>query len=164
MKRIYFLAPDVNHASQLVDFLEHQGIDEKQLHLVADESVELGDLPRADALENSDFYPAIQRGTAAGGSVGLLAGIAAMTTGGLALGGAALLGATAAGAGFGAWASGMVGAGLSDREARENEKAIREGAVLMMVDLPTDKVDVVRDKVRLICPQAEIREAETAVP
>ena len=164
MKRIYFLAPDVSHASQLVEFFRDQGINDEQLHLVADESVELGDLPEADALENSDIYPAIKRGTAAGGSAGLLAGIAAVTTGGLALGGAAVLGLTAAGAGFGAWVSGMIGAGLSDQEARDNEQAIRQGSVLMMVDLPSEKVDLAREKVRTVCPEAEVREAEVSVP
>ena len=164
MKRIYFVAPDVNHAASLVDFFRSQGIAEDQLHLVADDSVELGDLPEADALENSDLYPALKRGAAAGGTAGLLAGVAAISTGGLAVGGAAVAGLTAAGAGFGAWVSGMVGAALSDQEARDTEKAIRSGSVLMMVDVPSGQVDELRDKVRAVCPQAEVREAEVAVP
>ena len=164
MKRIYFVAPDVDSAATLVELFHSRDIPDSQLHLVANDRVALGDLPEADALENSDLYPALKRGAAAGGTLGLLAGVAAVTTGGLAVGGAAVAGMTAAGAGFGSWVSGMVGAGLSDEEVRKKEQAIESGAVLVMADVAADGVESLRDEVRKLCPQAEVREAEVTIP
>ena len=61
---------------------------------MAKDSVTLDQLPKASLLEESDFVPALKRGAAAGGGVGLLAGLAAVTfpPAGIALGGGALLG------------------------------------------------------------------------
>jgi hypothetical protein len=80
----------------------------------------------------SDLVPALQRGTAAGGAAGLLAGVAAVTfpPAGLTLGGGALLGLTAFGAGFGAWMSSMVGIGLPSRSAAARRPVRRPSAAL----------------------------------
>jgi hypothetical protein len=96
----------------------------------------------------------------------LLAGVAAITlpVTGLALGGGAVLGFTLAGAGFGAWVSGMVGAGLGDQEKVDCETAINNGEVLMMVDVPADQIEAYRNKVASVCPKVEIRQTEVTVP
>lgn len=165
MKRIYFLAPDMESARETVNDLHGKGLDDQHIHLVASDDVELGDLPGADALENSDFYPALKRGAAIGGTTGLIAGLAAVALPtGLVLGGGAVLALTAAGAGTGAWWSSMVGAGLHDTEATEHEEQIRKGAVLLMVDVPKEEVDSYRELVRSHHPEAEIEDRDIGIP
>ncbi|AOW75432.1 hypothetical protein A3Q34_00175 [Colwellia sp. PAMC 20917] len=167
MKRIYFLAPDVKVTCELVNLFRADGISDSQMHLIANDKIDLSDLPKADALDDSDLYPAIKRGVIAGGTTGLLAGLAVITlpATGLALGGAAILGFTVAGASFGAWVSGMVGAGLSDQEKVACETAISNGEVLMMLDVPADhQIEVYHNKVASVCPLVEIRQTEITVP
>lgn len=111
MRRIYFLVPTVASARAIVDDLLLARIEERHLHVVAKEDTPLQDLPEAGVAQKSDLVPALQRGVAAGGLAGLLAGVLAVTfpPAGLVLGGGALLGMAAFGAGFSAWMSSMVG-------------------------------------------------------
>lgn len=165
MRRVYFLAPDVDSARKTVDDLHARGVDDRHIHLVASSDTDLGALPEADALENSDLFPALKRGAALGGTTGLLAGLTAVSLPtGLVLGGGAVLALTAAGAGTGAWASSLIGAGLHDREATEHEAEIRKGAVLLMVDVPREEVDSYRELVRSRHPEAEIEDRDIGIP
>jgi hypothetical protein len=167
MKRIYFLAPDVKVTGELVNFFRADGINDSQMHLIANDKIDLSDLPKANALDDSDLYPAIKRGVVAGGTTGLLAGLAVITLPGmgLALGGAAILGFSVAAASFGAWVSGMVGAGLSDQERVACETAISNGEVLMSLDVPADhQIEVYHNKVASVCPRVEICQTEINVP
>jgi hypothetical protein len=120
MRRIYFLVPSVTSAKAIVDALLLARVEERHIHIVAREGTELEDLPEAGVAQRSDLIPAIEKGVAAGGISGLLAGALAVTfpPAGLVLGGGAVLGLTLFGAGFGAWMSGMVGAGLPSGQAR----------------------------------------------
>jgi len=45
---------------------------------VANERTELGDLPDAGKIEESDFYPQLKRGLALGGAIGVIGGLIAM--------------------------------------------------------------------------------------
>jgi hypothetical protein len=167
MKRIYFLAPDVKVTGELVNLFRADGINDRQMHLIANDKIDLSDLPKADVLDDSGLSPAIKRGVVAGGTTGLLAGLALITLSatGLALGGAAILGFTVAGASFGAWISGMVGAGLSDQERVACETAISNGEVLMMLDVPANhQIEVYHNKVANVCPRVEICQTEITVP
>lgn len=165
MRRIYFLAPDIESARGTVADLHERGLDDKHIHLVAGEDTDLGELPEASEIQNSDLFPALRRGATLGGTTGLLAGVAAVTLPtGLALGGGALLALTAAGAGTGAWAASLVGVGMSDEEVAECEEEIRNGAVMMMLDVPRDQVEEYRELVRRRHPEADIRDAEIKIP
>ena len=105
MRRLYFLLPGVDSAKTIVDELLLARIEERHIHIAAKDHHALTDanLPEANLLQESDFVPAVERGLAVGGATGVVAGIAAVTTGGLALAGGAILGIGLAGAGVGAW-------------------------------------------------------------
>ena len=81
------------------------------MHILARRDTELHALPEASMLQKSDFVPAVHRGLALGGAVGVLAGLVglALTPGAVVIAGGILLGSSLAGAGVGAWLSGMVG-------------------------------------------------------
>ena len=57
MKRLCFLLPDVDTAHGVVDDLRGRGIGDADIYVVANDKIELGDLPDAGNIEKSDFYP-----------------------------------------------------------------------------------------------------------
>lgn len=165
MRRIYFLAPDIQSARKTVEDFHGRNLDDRHIHLVASKDTDLGELPEASALEDSDLFPALKRGAALGGTTGLVAGLVAVSLPtGLVLGGGAVLALTAAGAGTGAWASSLIGAGLHDTEVTGHEEQIRQGAVLLMVDVPKEEVDSYRELVRSRHPEAEIEDRDIGIP
>ncbi len=166
MRRIYYLVPTVASARAIVDDLLLARIEEHHLHVVAREDTALEDLPEARMAQRSDLVPALQRGVAAGGLAGLLAGVVAVTfpPAGLALGGGALLGLTLFGVGFGAWMSGMVGIGLPSGRLEKFEAAIARGELLMMVDVPRNRVEEIEALVRRHHPESELEGLEPNVP
>lgn len=168
MRRIYFLVPTVESASKIVDELLLARIEERHIHLVAKDTaaLEKGHLPEASLLQTSDFIPALERGLAVGGVTGLLAGIAAVSfpPAGLVLGGGAILGTSVAGAGLGAWISSMIGASAPNSQLKEFEKAVEEGQILMLIDVPKERVEEIEGLVKSHHPDAEVEGTEPTVP
>ena len=79
MRRIYFLVPSVASAKAIVDELLLARIEERRIHIVAREGTPLEDLPEAGVVQRSDLVPALEKGVAAGGLSGLLAGALAVS-------------------------------------------------------------------------------------
>jgi hypothetical protein len=166
LRRIYFLVPTVAAAKAIVEELLLARIEERHMHVVAREGTPLEDLPEAKVAQSSDLVPALQRGVAAGGLAGLLAGALAVTfpPAGLVLGGGALLGLTAFGAGFGAWMSSMVGVGLPNSRIAQYQGAIDAGELLLMVDVHRDRVAEVEALVTRHHPEAELEGVDPNIP
>jgi hypothetical protein len=166
MRRIYFLVPNIDTARKVVDELLLARIEERHIHLVAKEGTPMQDLPEATFLQKTDFVPALERGIAIGGATGVLAGLAAITfpPAGLILGGGAVLAIALAGAGMGAWISSMIGAAIPNSRIKEFEKAVEQGEVLMLVDVPKAKVEQVEDMVKEHHPDAEVEGTEPTIP
>jgi hypothetical protein len=166
VRRIYFLLPTVASARAIVDELLLARIEERHIHVVAREDTPLEDLPAAKVAQSSDLVPALQRGAAAGGLSGLLAGLLAVSfpPAGLVLGGGAVLGLTLFGAGFGAWMSSMVGVGLPSSRLTQFEGAIARGELLMMIDVPRDRVEEIEALVTRHHPEAELEGLEPNIP
>lgn len=136
------------------------------MHLLAREGQSLANLPEANFLQKSDFIPALERGLAAGGVTGVLAGLAAVTfpPAGLVLGGGAVLAIALAGAGVGAWLSSMIGADVPNTRIREFTSAIEKGEILMMVDVPKARVAEIEEIIVRHHPEAEIEGTEPTMP
>lgn len=166
MRRIYCLIPTVAAARAIVDDLLLARVEERHIHIVARADTPLEDLPEAGVAQRSDLVPAIEKGIAAGGITGLLAGALAVTfpPAGLVLGGGAVLGIALFGAGFGAWMAGMVGAGLPSGRLEKFESAIEAGQLLMMVDVPRERVEATEALVRRHHPEAELEGIEPNMP
>ena len=166
MRRIYFLVPDHATARRIVDELLLDRIPEKHLHVIARRGTPLEDLPEASLLQKSDFVPAVERGIALGGATGLLGGLVAiaippaMTV----IGGGILLAATLSGAGVGAWLGGMVGLNVGNTRIARFHDAIEAGELLVLADVPTERVEEIEARVRKHLPQAEIEGTEPTVP
>jgi hypothetical protein len=165
-RRLYFLLPNIDLVKRMVDELLLARIDEGHIHVLAKEGTPLENLPEANLLQKTDFVPAVERGLAVGGATGVLAGLGALTfpPAGLVLGGGAILGIALAGAGVGAWAAGMIGASIPNSHLKEFEKAIEQGWLLMMVDVPKNRVDSVTEMIKNYHPEADMYGIDPTIP
>ncbi|MCG6900133.1 MAG: DUF1269 domain-containing protein [Gammaproteobacteria bacterium] len=168
MRRLYFLLPTVDSAKTIVDELLLARVEQRHMHIAAADHHALVEahLPEAGLLQESDFVPAVERGLAIGGATGILAGIAAVAIPGvgLALGGGAILGIGLAGAGVGAWLSSMIGISAPSSRLTEFEEAIKQGSLLMMVDVPKSRVDEITDLIKTHHPEAHVEGTEPVIP
>jgi len=168
MRRLYFLIPDIDTAKNIVDELLLARIEERHIHIAAADHHALlkANLPEAGLLQESDFIPAVERGVAIGGATGILAGIAAVALPGvgLVLGGGAILGIGLAGAGLGAWASGMIGISAPSTRLKDFEAAIKDGSLLMMVDVQKKQVDEITDLIKKHHPDVDVEGTEPVIP
>jgi len=166
MRRIYFLVPDVPTAKRVVEDLLVARIEERHLHVLAKRGTPLEDLPEASLLQKSDFVPAVQRGLALGWSVGALAGLVgiALPPAGPVIAGGIVLASALAGAGVGAWLGGMVGMNVGNTRIKQFEAAIEAGQLLVLADVPRDRVEEIEARVRQHLPSVEIGGTEPRIP
>ena len=166
MKRIYFLAPDIAITKKIVDDLLLARIEEKHIHVLAKRGTPLEDLPEANLLQKSDFIPAVEQGLALGGATGMLAGLVAVALppASTVIAGGVILATTLASAGVGAWLSGMVGMSVDNRQLKEFEDAIEAGELLVMVDVPRERVGEIEESVKQHLPTVEIEGTEPHIP
>ena len=166
MKRMYFLVRDVPAAKRIVDELLLAHVGASHIHVLAKRGTPLGDLPEANLLQKSDFVPALQRGIVLGGGMGILVGLL-----GIALrlvsppvAGGIMLASALAGAGVGSWLGGMVGMNIGNTRLRRFEKAIEGGQVLVIADVPRQRVDEVQARVEQHLANVHFEAVEPLVP
>ncbi len=166
MRRIYFLVPDIAIAKRIVDDLLLARIDERHLHVIAKRGTELEDLPEANMMQKSDFVPAVERGLALGGSAGALAGLVAIALppASTVIAGGILLASTLVGAGVGAWAGSMIGVSTGNSRIKQFEAAIEAGQLLVLADVPTNRVEEIEARIKAHLPQVEIEGTEPIIP
>lgn len=165
-RRLYFLLPNVARARQVVDELLLARIDDHHIHVMAKEGTALGGLPEANLLQRSDFIHGIEIGLSVGGATGILAGLVAIAfpPEGIELGGWTLLVTALAGAVIGAWVAGMIGTDIPNSQLKAFEAAVAGGQVLMLVDVPKDKVENVTNMIRKHHPEADMHGVEPNIP
>lgn len=166
MRRLYFLLPNVETAHKVVNDLLLAKIEFRHIHVIAREGTPMEELPEASMLQSSDFVPALERGIAAGGATGVIAGIIAVSVppAGLVLGGGAVLGIALAGAGFGALLASMIGAGMPNSRLKDFERAVDQGNLLMLVDVSKARVEEIEQLIRKHHPEVKIEGTEPTIP
>lgn len=166
MRRIYFLLPSTQCARMIVDELLVRRVDWRHIHVIANHSVRLDDLPEASLAQSSDLLHALTRGTAAGCATGMLTGLVAMVypPAGLTIAGGVVVALTLAGAGFGAWTATMIGIDVPNTRLKRFEEAIERGELLMMIDVPKDRVEEIEAMIKLHHEEAEIQGTEPTIP
>jgi len=166
MRRLYFLVSNVESARKINDELLLARVEERHIHVIAKQGTPMEDLPEARLAQRSDLIPALERGAAIGGATGIAAGIIAVTfpPAGLLLGGGAILAIGLAGVGVGALMSSMIGVDVPNSRIQKFQDAIDKGELLMMVDVPKDRVDEIDDLVKRHHPEAEIEGTEPTIP
>jgi len=164
MRRLYFLLPNLKVSRNVVDELLLARVAEKQIHVIAREGTELGDLPEASLMQKSDFVPAVERGVALGGATGIVAGLVAIALPGVVIAGGALLAMGLAGAGMGAWLGGMIGMDVENSHVKKFQNAVQNGQILMLVDVPKDNVDSIQESIRKHHPDVDFEGTEPTIP
>lgn len=143
---------------EAIDKLKSNGLNAKDFSIVMKDRRAADDIGEDTGAEVAEGALAgATTGAAIGGITGLLAGTVLPGLGGFLIGGpiGAALGlsgaaaTTVSGVATGAVAGGLIGAlmglGLSREEAKHYERRVREGAILLMVPAPNEKVSFVKN-------------------
>lgn len=166
MKRIYFLVPGVDLARTIVNEMLIARIEERRIHILARAGTPLEELPEAGIMQKSDFAPAVQRGLAMGGGVGVLGGLIgiALSPGAAVVAGGIILAAGLGGASAGAWVGGMIGLSADNSHLKIYEEAINRGELLIMLDVPRGRVEEITELVKLRHPDARPQGTDPDIP
>ena len=166
-RRIYWVLPDLTSARQTMNDLLLARVEERHIHFVARESVDLGDLHPANVLQTSDVIRAAEAGLVigigVGATVGALLAVFFPIVGdepqwGL-IGVLAILGAV-----FGAWTSSMIGISAPSQRLKRFQPAIEQGAILLMVDVPRSRVLEIEKRLQALHPEARLEGIEPDIP
>ena len=164
MRRIYFLVPDIETTHKIVDELRSEGIEDRHMHVLAKRDTPLTDLPEASEFQKTDFIPALERGAALGASTGLIAGLVGLRFAGFAIAGGPILGVLVFGATIGAMMSGLSGLQVGNSKVKQYQEAIEKGELLVMVDLPKERIDDISKVIVKHHPNAEFEGIEPILP
>lgn len=164
MRRIYFLAPNIAVTHEIVKELQAEGIEDRHIHILAKRDTPLEGLPEAGVSIKTDFLPAVERGVALGGTTGLLAGLIGLRFAGFAIAGGPLLGIIMAGATIGSMMGGLAGMNSGNSRLKQFEEAIEQGEILMLIDIPRDRIEAIRKLVKKHHPEAEFEGIEPIFP
>jgi len=158
VRRLFFLMPNLESCRQVVAELEDEGVPEHHLHAIASLDQSLDGLPEAGVLQKTELAHGLEWGAGLGGVAGMLGGLLAVSfpPAGLVLGGGALLVGAAAGAGFGAVVSALLSSHEHNHDLDAFQRAIEAGEILLMVDIPRQRVDKIRELILNHHPEAHI--------
>ncbi len=166
MRRLYFLVPDTAVGKRVVDELLLAHIEWKHIHLVARRGTPLEELPEATFWQKSDIIPAMLRAVPFGGGTGMLCGLVALVLEPhlVVAGGGLLLASSLAGVGLGVFLGGMVGLNIGSTRLKDFEDAIERGELLVIADVPRDRVDEITGRIHKAHLAVEVEKTEPRVP
>ena len=164
MRRIYFLVPTIEMTHAIVNELRAEGIEDRYIHILAKRDTPLEDMPEAGVSIKTDFIPALERGVALGGTTGLLAGLVGLRFAGFTIAGGPLLGIIMAGATIGSLMSGLVGMSSGNSRLKRFEQAIDQGELLVLLDIPKDRIETITQLITKHHPEAAFEGMEPLLP
>lgn len=149
--RLYFVPPDVTHARRLVNELNAAGVDDAHIHALANDSIDLADLPRATGWQRRDVVHRIEHWlwkanlavfflALAGAALGTVSASPLLMVGMLALAVANLV-------------AGILWVQVPDTDLREFREALSHQEVLLMVDVPAQRVREIEELVHKRHPE-----------
>lgn len=166
-RRIYWLLPDLDSARRTMDHLLLARIDERHIHFVAREDVDLSGLHAANLLQTSDLVRSAEAGLCIGGAAGAVLG-AVMAVFFPIIGDAPQWGLIAVlavvGAGFGAWSASMIGISTPSQRLKRFEGALEQGQILLMTDVPRSRVEEIEARLQALHPEAHLEGVEPNIP
>jgi hypothetical protein len=166
-RRLYFVLPDVDTAQQVERDLLLAKIEDRHMHFLGKRGTDLKDLPEASLGQKTDLFHGMRVGLVAGGATGTCVGFIlyqfpSLIGVSLDVGIVAIL--ALVGAIFGAWVSSMIGSSTPNVRLREYEKTMEEGHILLMLDVPKERVDEVREIIRSHHPEVEDHGLDPDIP
>jgi hypothetical protein len=160
------MVPDTISTRQIRDELLLAQIENSHIHVMAKDGTPLADLHEASILQKSDFVHGAETGLAVGGGIGIIAGLVAVffPPAGVDLQLVTILLTALIGAAFGAWVSSMVASSIPNSRLKSFESAIAAGHILMMVDVPSGRVDEIKRLIAAHHPEAMSSGVEPTIP
>jgi hypothetical protein len=165
-RRILFVIPDLMCARSTMDDLLLARIEACHIHFLAKRGTPMDGLHEANVLQKSDLVHAAQLGLAIGALLGCVLGavVVMLTPTPEAWQIVIVLGSAIVGALFGAWVSSMIGVSVPNSRLRDFQQAIEQGKLLLMVDVPSTRVEEIRDLLHRRHPDCEDRGIDPHVP
>ncbi len=166
-RRLYFVLPDVEVAQAVEKDMLLARIEDRRMHFLGKRGTDLKDLPEASVIQKTDLVHGSQVGVVAGSSTGVLVGLLIYNF-------PELIGAKISigivfimaffGALFGAWVASMVGSSTPNSRLRSFEKTMEEGHILLILDVPKQRIDEVRDIINNHHPEVEDHGIDPTIP
>ena len=162
-RRLYFILPSVDTAEALFDQLLLKRIPISHMHFIADEKVDLKDLPVASTLQQKDILHSMLIGVGIGAIIGIVGGFIAHGVMNIAIGGG-MLAAVLIGAILGGWSASMIGLMVPNNRHKDFLADIEKGDILFLVDVPKERLHEIEEFVGKSFPQANYRGIEPTIP
>ena len=166
MRRIYFLLPTAQRARAVVSELLMHRVEWRHMHVIANENVSIDGLPQASLAQRSDLLASLARGAGAGCATGLLAALIALVCPpeGMQIAGGTMVILTLAGVGFGAGVAAIIGVEMRNTRLKRFEEAILRGELLMMIDVPKERVEEIEQMIKFYYAQSHSEGADKTIP
>ena len=165
-RRLYFLLPDVASATRTANDLLLARVEDRHMHFLARRGSDLGELHEAGYLFKTDLV----RGAGIGLALGLLGGVVLGSIivnyppEGTHPGMAAAVIAAILGAVLGVWLGSMAAVAVPNSRLKAFNDEIGRGKVLLILDLPYQQVDRIREIVTSRHPEVVLSAQETRYP
>jgi len=164
-RRLYFVLPNRQAAEKLQDELLLARVEAGHMHFMGTYGANLGKLSPANALHKTDIMHGLWVGMVAGGLTGITIGLLLYFFQVLAmLGMGTILIMAIIGSVFGAWASGMVAISIPNSRLAGFQKQIESGQILLLLDVPKERIQEITDLIHRTHPEAEAKGIETTIP
>jgi hypothetical protein len=165
-RRMYFVLPDVATAEKTMNDLLLARIEDRHVHCLARRGTPLGSLHEANVFQKTDVVHGSELGLVVGGVGGILLGAAVvfLPIMGGSLPMVTILLTALGGAVFGAWAASLIASSTPNSRLLMFAKDMEQGHVLMMVDVPSGRVEEIRDLVEKRHPEAAQHGVEPTIP
>lgn len=166
-RRLYFVLPNVEISRLVERDILLAKISDDRMHFLGKRGTDMQDLPEATSAEKTDLIHGCMVGLMTGAMAGALIGlflyvlrdyIFPMELGVVLL--FFLLGGV-----FGIWVSGiLIGSSTPNAKLKEFEQTMKEGHILLMVDVPVERADEIRNLVLSHHPEAEDHGRDPVIP
>ena len=165
-RRLYFVLPDIASAHKTADDLLLARFEDRHMHFLAKRGTDLGKLHEAGSPQKSDRAHGAQTGMVAGAVCGLMASVAVfmLQPDDFHVRHGFVLGMTLLGALFGFWIGSMVGSSVPNSRLQQFHRDMDEGRILLMVDVPSLRMEEIRELIGLRHPEADARGFEPTIP
>lgn len=168
-RRLYFVLPNLEVATEVEKELLLARVETGCIHFLGKRGTDLGDLPEATLAQKTDLVHGVQVGLFTGVATGVLIGFIIHffpDMHGLPIGmevGIVFVCALIGGI-FGAWVASMIGSSTPSSRLRAFQQTIEEGHILLIVDIPRDRIEEVRRIVKSHHPEVEDRGIDPTIP
>ncbi len=165
-RRLYFVLPDLACAIRTANDLLLARIEDRHMHFAGPDGMQLGRLHAANLAQTSDLGHSVQVGAAIGLAGGALLGTYLLVAqpAGLDVGIGVFILCTLFGGMFGSWASSLIGLSVPNKKLAPYQRDLAAGHILLMVDVPVERVEEIHTLVRGEHPEVVDRGEDPAIP